>query len=1026
MSLSIYDPDTNVLEDKISFTKILQLSCVEDNLSIVFFISKGVTAKYTFICDMAKEMNEVIDQQINIIKKLMVQRAKRTELLPPIISSKYRVTLPTSRSLLATTDIPEYDYDINYTGELLTSVAEKNIGLEHDDNHIPFVCLAPELYRFVFKDEILALLNISTGMTVFIINKMEDIELTYSNDRVETVTLDMTKTVESLTADAFAKIKFPALTGYSFWKEMDDGTLFPLDVRFTIPEQVGDYKKLKLLRRFFILSGEILVSLDVSMMVMQETIKLISEGKTPTADPTLLELCVLYAYATQCNTPSDIDEIRDFSFLNVLMPPGRQMDDNFMVKLQQQIKMYPPKDKFQAIKKFIGIERGLDMFGYESYPCKFKEIKRGHRNKTLPDFQFTLAPLYFLIGQNKPGIPPVYQIGYRYIINYQILDNTLMINFVADEHRNLMQVKLTFDVTEITKVVMLLDYNIKLLHDLLNQKEMMKRKMLEEEVKMLSGGFVDQRGVIHGPMCDFYFTKDPTKFENLEKEWIDLKYNGKQLAKLLSIWLKQPKEVNYCVLYRTPDKDYQWIDYTRILKSYHPMRASTLILLEKNPTIKVIPIGSKTPQMKEVKIDISSSIGVLLQDLCQMFSIPMIPGLTLAYEKYGNLQYLDISRSISEQANTTEVFYIMLRHFTFSTANMDYETLWFLFLQTRECILRGIYKISSEDMSNLCFFQVAAFTNQTPNMSSIPQNDKEWVPAGQNRPSKSAVESVFNVLMSQYLNLDSYQGAQLYIEYARKIKGFSVIVFNVEADLGFGAEEQPKQKLQIGQENVTICHYDTKKLFLEFPIENILEVHGKINEIEIKYRDENYNAKSYYAFTEEAVNIYYIFIEIMNIRSLNLCNLAEKARQMNKIMDSSNMFKVMTYATLSKSKGEFLEYSKYMSGFDVIQLAITKLDLNPYVEYIMICQVANAFYNFVDLQAPIGVVNPTEKSSLYIFPRISRIPVQNEAGEFEFIPIDLTKPLYEAIPRLAYKFFIKYYVGYAIFKDWEKENKLIK
>lgn len=1022
LALTLFDLKTNALEDKISYTKILKVECVEDTLSIAFYIGRSSVAKYEFICSLASEMEEIINQQKMIIKKLMVQRAQKTELLPPEISDKFKVKLPTSKTLTITEDLPEFDYDINYTGQLLNNIAEKNIGLIHDDNHIPFVCLGPDIYRFIYKDDVLAMIGVSDGMNVYIINRIEDIEVTFPDERVKTVKLDITKTVEDLTADCFKAIEFPALSGYSLWYENDQKEVIPLDLRFNIPEQIPYYKKIILKRRFYILSGEILVTPEVATMTMIETMKVIKDLKCPVSESQLLEFCVLYTYAHECQNMSDIENITNFDYLKCIVPDKIPIDQSFVQKIKRTIATYPPKDKIHALKKFIGNIRVLDNFGYEIYPCQYKEVTPGRKSKVHKDFVFILAPLYFVIAPAKTGMSAAFQIGYRFIIKYQCLNNYLIMTFVSDDHGNVAIVKIMFK-EDMATIMMLLEYNIKLLNDLINNRELMRRKAIEEEIKRLNGGLIDEWGILHGPMRDFFVSKDPLYLSDLPKAWVDLKYTGQQLSRVFLQQLKLPKENTYCVLYRSPDKEYSWIAQDKQLKDYRPQRCSTLIVLEKNPVIKVIPIGSKDSRLQTVKIDVTMTVGEIINGFAEMFGIPIFPGITFAIDKNNKLTYLDINRSIPEQCKLDETFLILLRHFSFTLDNLAFEALWFLFLQIRETILRGVYKIEDDAVIKLCFFQIPALSGNPATLELVPKKDSEWVPRGMTKPQ---ITNHFNHYTQDYGKLDAIGGVKHYIEFARSLPNFSMITFNVKCDLGYDAKSKPKHQLNIAIDKIIINSAETGQQYLKINLSDILEFHARLNEVEIRFRDEEFNPQVYYAFTKEANNIYYIIQEIISIARTNLCILSDNMRQENKIESKEYMVSIGVNALLSGiSESKKMEFSSLQSGGEVLQKIVNSLNLEPSIIYIMIIVCANGVYKFVDLTLPFGIMYPTEKSEIYIYPQIARIPISMETGQKELIPIDLTAPIHEAIQRIASYFYIHFFSGYVIYKDWDIEAKAL-
>ena len=68
----------------------------------------------------------------------------------------------------------------------------------------------------------------------------------------------------------FDKINMPILLGYTLWRKKSNGSLHPLDSRYTIPEQTDYLNELWFQRRFYILSKEVLQTLQTAIHTLNE------------------------------------------------------------------------------------------------------------------------------------------------------------------------------------------------------------------------------------------------------------------------------------------------------------------------------------------------------------------------------------------------------------------------------------------------------------------------------------------------------------------------------------------------------------------------------------------------------------------------------------------------------------------------------------------------------------------------------------------------------------------------------------
>lgn len=1008
----------NVLEDKISYTRVIETQFADDVLSVTFHARRGLVAKYDFQSTEGKEMLLLVRRHIEIMRDIMYQRARNTALLPPIINEKFKINLYTTNDINLADVQKSFQYDRNYNGLILTAVAEDNLKMKHSDNHICLLRLDQDIHRFIMKEDILILQGVQDWMTIYVIDRFVPINITFSDGRVEKIKLDLTKTVEQLTKDCFAAIKFPPLTGYTLWSRNNNGDLAPLDVRFTVPEQTPFYTNLSLLRRFYTLSAEILQTIDVARMTMIDTIPCIKESQVQMTDDELNELLALWGYAMVVENFEDSERMTDFTWLQQVFPEERKLNKEFERKFSNYFRNFPPRDKMTAMRNYLGKIRKLIGFGYEHFNCQFQDISRGSVPKVHKHYQFILAPLMFSVGP-KEGYPR-FQIGYRYIISFETTAEFLIIKFVSDDHGTVSTIKMLFKGI-IDEVVMILAYNIKLINDLIAARELKKRKAMEEQVKRLRGGYVDSSGRIFGPMVDFYITKDPNYVNPKDIFWIETTLTGAQAVAAIARSFKLDLEAEYCLLYKSPENVYIWIAANQKLSAINPARLSTLIILEHYPTITVYPIGAKNPAPQQIKIDASLSLQAMMPDICARFDLPILPGITLAYINMNQLVYLDTSRSIPEQADLRKDFYIMLRHFAIDPEDiLDPSTLWFLFCQTRECVLRGTYPVSDKDVVSLCYYQIAAFTNQTPVPAMIPQNENEWVPRGMTRPP---VGSIFNELQVQNGRIDSPEAMRRYIKHAKNCAGFSVHVFKVEVDpqLDFNSRKEINW-LYIGPEDIKIFNENQSQMLYKIPYSNLLSTDAKMEEFAIKMRTlPDGNVHNYFGLIKDAVHVNYLMQEVKEINNQCILNHAAVVRQNNTYMNQENMVNMTVVRAMEAPRtGVVIPMSLYSTVPEVIQQACSVLGLNDGGEYLGLIRMANGEFKWMDPKDVLGSYYPVPNYEIYIWNKFALVPITLEQTYKHTVMIEIDKPLYQAMPTIAAYFYIEFWNGYTLFKDWSQ------
>ncbi|EAY12431.1 hypothetical protein TVAG_445430 [Trichomonas vaginalis G3] len=1018
----IYDklyPDT--LEDLISFTKIIKIEFADDVLGIHFYARKLFVAQYDFQCERGKEIQALIDRHLEIMRDLMYSRAKNTALLPPVVNEKFKINLFTSADINKTKDLDSFIYDRNYTGMLLVAVAESHLKIKHNDNHIALMKMDEEIYRFIMKDEILVLCGAQEGMTIYILERFTNIEISFSDGTKKEIKLDITKNIEQLTKDCFASIDFPPLTGFTFWTTDEDGQLKPLDVRFTIPEQTPFYSKLTLKRRFYTLSAEILQTVDVARMTMLDTVPCLKEHQVQGTDDEFNELYALWGYAMVVSNFEESEHMNDYSWLEQIFPKDLELNDSFKKSFGKFFKNFPPKEKFIAMKTYLGKIRKLVGFGYEYFDCQFQDLTPGHPNKVHKNYKFTLAPLMFAVGPSTDMAR--FQVGYRYIITFETTNEFLVIKFVQDEQGSAATIKMLFKNT-INEVVMILAYNIKLINDLILARELRKKKQMEEQIKRLRGGYVDEKGRIYGAMIDFYITKDPQYVNPRDIYWIEINLTGAQVVVACSNTFKLDlKDTEFCILYKSPENIYQWVAANQKIATLNPPRLSTLIILEHYPTINVIPIGAMNPAPQQIRIDASRSLNDLMPEICLKFDLPYIPGVTLAYLQDKKIIYLDTARSVPEQADLKKDFYIMLRHFAINPDDItDPMMLWFLFCQTRECVLRGTYPLEAKDVSTLCYFQINALTGNLPTKDMIPSNDSEWVPKGMKKPN---VGNLFSELAQINGPMDQQNAMRKYINYARNCKGFSCHIFKVEVD---NLMDFKKRKIfntiSIGPQEITIYDEKQNNILGRLLYSNILTTESKMDEASIKYRCLPGGEVQYYNWLhQEAISIYYLVNELCQIHKQCLTNHGTRIRGDGSYVQPENCVNLLTIMGLDDPRhGINLTYSIYYTVQEVINMACQALMLLDGAEYLGLIRMANGEFRWMNPNDLLGHYYPQAGYELFIFNKFTRVPIILEKTYSDSVMIEIDKPLFNAIPDIAAYFYVEFFNGFTLFKDWTKDE----
>jgi len=1014
LRLLIIDSNTGNIEERVSYTKIVKLEIVDDVLDISFASAPGRVSKYSFIGLEMGDVLKIINRYTKIVQKIIIERANNTELLPRRISEKNRILLKTTNDR-SDANPREYYYDSNYTGKVLVKMAEMNLGIQHDDDNLGLIKFMDNLYQWVLPEQLLGLLNIQNGMVLYILPKFSSIKIQFVDETSKVIRLDISKKIEVLTEDVFKAIEQPPLTGFTFWVK-EENQIRPLDIRNSIPEQCKRYNVLLFRRRFFTLSSEVLQTPLLCQQAVIEMLQLIVEGKCEVTEDEAIELAALAVYAIRVQSTSDVPQIQNFDFLEKLLPNSIKITPKLVDKFKTFLFSMIPMEKVPASKKFLGKVRKLPGFGSETYDCTYQDVSPGVQNaKIRHRSHFTITPLYIFIthGKNKDLI---YQIGYRFIISYEIASPHILLKFIGDKKGTISIAKLGFK--ELDTVVLLLGYNIKLINDLILSKQIRSKQEIEETTKRLRGGFIDSQGKIHGPMMDFFITTDPNKLENLHKFWIDLAWTGKEIVDNMAgvEGIEIADKVDYAVVIRFLDKMYKWIGENESLESKSPYRSSLILILERFPKIEIIPPKTMSLKSKSIKLDISKPIRFLLPRIGELFGISQTIGYTLSCQsRTKEIYVLDSNRAIPEQVSNYDTLELVYKHFVLPSSFIsDSNSLIQIYKHAKQLVLSGEIVFNPEQVVKLLYFSMGSDLNGRVDISCVPKDFNEWVPKGMKAPKTSSIKSLIkdNPLSSAIDSMSKY------LDYCREIRGFSTFMSSAKNDLFENAKKQIDNTVIVflGPDHIEITDNNQKNSFGCIRYSRILHSEFSLSEVSFDYLDEKGVSNTFNLICEKASSIHFLILEHQALLEDMFLSKAINFRK-DKLFDNEEFSVTLCVILDGKKKDSFdHKFSKIRTGAEIISESIKILDLDPYDDYSGLLQVAQDHYRWIRPTDLLGLLNPTNGMNLFIFHTLMRVPVSTSDGFTEDILIDITKPLYEIVPKVAARFYIDFWIGYTLWK----------
>jgi hypothetical protein len=465
--LRFINPLTRVLEERISYTKIVSLAVLGECLQIQFSVSAGdAIYKYKVIGPGAPRMKALIDPYRRIAHEIELRRAR--ERAQRHGGSVLGVVCERSRlHLFTTADVADrsprrFTYDCNFTGRMLLQAVEQNLGVAPDHRHVLLVRMTETLFRWVADDHILRLIYIQNGMTVYLLTNFEPLSIQFADGHTDRIPLDITKNIEDLAAPIFEYEALPHITGYTLYLHENAAAPRPLDTRSSLPEQCRNWSRLLFKRRFWVISGLSLANPIVAHSTVCDCRDHILSGATAVTEDQALTLAVLALYATNPQT-ADLRHAR--IELADHVPAGMKVTKKLQKKFKEVLSTTPPMEKFVAAKCYLGRVRRVDGFGAESFKVLYTDISFGTTVKPIRDVTVFVGPFsaYFTHASKQ-----IEAIPYKKLESFETMGQHIVLRYVSKAKKI---VTIDLKSKDIGTVHMLITYNIKIIRDLMIAKE---------------------------------------------------------------------------------------------------------------------------------------------------------------------------------------------------------------------------------------------------------------------------------------------------------------------------------------------------------------------------------------------------------------------------------------------------------------------------------------------------------------------------------------------------------------------------
>lgn len=1042
LTIRIINPKNNVLEERISISKIIKINILSNKLEIQFSIisADGNAGTYNFKSPFAGEMKGLIETYSQIAKNIIYNRAKLHGGAIDIstINDRNRIMLFTSTSL-TDKNPKKYAYDNQFSGERLLQCAEQNLGIPPDKNHVILVKLMDGVYKWIQKDDILTVANVQDGMSVYILKNNCPITVEHVDQHKKKILMDITKPIEDLIPIVFQKESLPNIIGYTFFSLEDPNHPKPLDTRYSIPEQTTKYDDVLFKRRFYVISGEVLQAPQAAVNTVADCNSLFINPSSSIQfnEEQAINLGILYLYSQA----TDATKVKSMNInYKEFIPPSIKTDKKFEAKFTKALKESPQHDRFQASKSYLGTIRQLPGFGEEKFTVQYKETTPKARGKSIKDMVMSIGPLKVIFAQQNAK-KPTYSISYRKIISFTSMGHQLIINFGDQDHPDITRT-VDLKIDDIDTVLMLLNYNIKIIRDLMLAQQRRKKQEAEDIAKRLKGGYIDENGILRTRMLDFQISAELKKRENLPIMWIEVCKTGvettQQVIPVLFSAAKrkeiEQRKIKYCPLLWFKGTDYKWVLDDETLESKDPVRKTVMFILEEFPRAKIIFSMGIT---KTLILHIVEKVEDLVPFIASKVDLKNHFGFTLYLPEEGKeSRPLNLAISIPEQAYHYEVLEFKRRFFIIS--KYDYEnsnTLYSTFCDVRALILSGKVDMVLEKAVELMYYALHVDGPSKITKDTFPASADqliEYVPPYFTKPNMKAGKKKFTDMLDTVKVKDRDSAMINYIEIARKLPTFGTTCFPVIlVEEKRGKVVRTNALLYVGPIRVYITDEKKKNELVSIRYDRFISLQTIDNELSLKYCTKT-AIESVSRMQDELVPTF-VDVEsekVEEIAELILSHLtihkkilARRVEDGEKDRDIEvDRLEIFTVYCENFEKVEKITYSAKDTGKQIIEKCIDKLGLIPNGQYSCLLRRCNDEFEWIHEDTILGTLFPFNKMTIFIYKTYKKCEITTDSFQREML-LNVERPISQLIDEISFKMYVDFSLGYTLYAIGEDNQK---
>ena len=403
----------------IQYSNLLNVYQIEDNLSIVYCSNQGELFDNVFESAQSAQIAEVINSYINI-GEIILNRIAQNGFDPDEVSSGYRAKVTAIYTKEGRSKKLAFAIDSRCNGKQVATRSTKVLGLNPHAQYSCLLSFAPGYNKWIREDELIGNKRPYDDIKMYVLNRYEKIKVKlYGDSEPMDVSIDITSNIFDLVPEIANRFNIEQSIGYTLFVE---STNKPLDLRFTIPEQVELSETFIFRRRFFYIPKYDMKSNFIVSRLLEDFKKHALSGIPLVSESDMLELAVYYIYAHSTD-PNKVCEM-SFEHIDEFLPHGMKEKPILVQKLNDLLRKTEVLEPSNAARQYIISAKALEGFDI----IKTSGIIIEEKSSKEIRFSITSTQATITYKQTKNTI----KIALKHILSSECIKNTLRLK-VEDE-----------------------------------------------------------------------------------------------------------------------------------------------------------------------------------------------------------------------------------------------------------------------------------------------------------------------------------------------------------------------------------------------------------------------------------------------------------------------------------------------------------------------------------------------------------------------------------------------------------------